>query len=106
MVTCGVCKQTKESKNKWVIKEHTVDNAVMRDFRVCDECATTIIRKIIIEMKKEKDEPVEDTIVLDRTGLVYSLALDKENFLEITLSMDLAKARKVVLGETEEKKDQ
>ena len=105
MMTCGVCKQSKETKNRWVITEHTVDNAVMRDFKVCDECATTLIRKIITEMKKEKDEPVEDTIILDRSGLVYSLALAQDNLLEITLSMDLAKARKVVLGETEEKKD-
>lgn len=104
MVLCGVCKKNKEAKNRWVIHEHAVDNSILREFKLCDDCATSMIRKIIAEMKKEKEEPVESTIVLNRTGLIDSITLGEDNVLEITLSMDLAKARKVVLGETEDSK--
>jgi hypothetical protein len=81
-----------------------VDNTAMREFRTCDDCGTNLIRNIIAEMKKEKDEPVEDTIELGKTGLIKSINLAADNNIEIILSMDLAKARKVVLNETEDKK--
>ncbi len=76
----------------------------MREFKTCDDCGTKLIRNIITEMRKEKDEPIEEVIDLGKTGLVKSINLAGDNNLDIVLSMDLAKARKVVLNETEEKK--
>lgn len=102
MVMCGVCKENKDAKNRWIIHEHAVDNSILREFKLCDNCATSMIRKIMSEMKRKKEEPVESTIVLNRTGLIDSVVLGEDNVLEITLSMDLAKARKVVLDETDE----
>lgn len=103
MVLCGVCKDDREIKNRWVIHEHTVDSSVLRDFKVCDECAASVIRKIVSEMNRSKEKPGKmKSIVLNRIGLIDSITLAEDNVLEITLSMDLAKARKVVLNETEE----
>lgn len=102
MVLCGVCKENKETKNRWIIREHTVDSSVLRDFKVCDDCAASVIRRIVAEMQRDKDESEEiKNIVLNRIGLIDSVTLAEDNILEITLSMDLAKARKVVLDEIE-----
>ncbi|MFH0987232.1 MAG: hypothetical protein V1911_04300 [Candidatus Micrarchaeota archaeon] len=98
MVLCGVCKENKKPKNKWHVKEHSVENQIMRDFILCDECAASLVRKIVKEMKPEH-APEEKTINLTRTELVDSIHLNEENELEINLSMDLAKARKVVMDE-------
>jgi len=96
MVVCGVCKQTKDSRNKWIIHEHAVDNSLMRDFKICDECASSVIRKILKEQGEEAVQPI-----LTKTGLIDSVVLGDDNSLEITLSMDLAKARKLILEQTE-----
>jgi len=98
MVVCGICKQTKDTKNKWVIHEHAVDNSLLRDFKICDECASDVIRKILKE--QEPDGDVTQPI-LTKTGFIDSIVLTEDNCLEITLSMDLAKARKFILEQTE-----
>ena len=86
-----------------MIHEHAVDSSVLRDFKICDDCAASVIRKIVAEMNRGKEKPKEmKSIVLNRIGLIDSVTLAEDNVLEITLSMDLAKARKVVLNETEE----
>ena len=101
MVLCGVCKAKSKPKNRWVIQEHAVDNSILRNFKVCDGCASSLVRKIVAEMNT-KDKTAPDVIDLTRTGLVDSIQLGKDSILEITLSMDLAKARKVVLDLTDE----
>jgi len=103
MVFCGVCKENREVKNRWMIHEHAVDSSVLRDFKICDECAASVIRKIVAEMNRSKEKSEEiKSIVLNRIGLIDSVTLAEDDVLEITLSMDLAKARKIVLNETEE----
>jgi hypothetical protein len=98
MVVCGICKQTKDTRNKWIIHEHAVDNSLLRDFKICDECAAEVVRKILKEQQPDGDvkQPV-----LTKTGLVDSVVLTEDNCLEITLSMDLAKARKLIMEKTE-----
>jgi len=101
MVTCGVCKVNRSVKNRWVVREHTVDNEVMREFKLCDGCATSLIRKLSnkldgIQMEGEK-------VLLTHSNLIHSLALNEQDELEIVLPMDLAKARKLVLEETDER---
>ena len=98
MVFCGVCKQECEAKNNWVIQEHSVDNSLIHNFRVCDSCAASLIRRIVREMKL----PVSDeNVVLNHTGIIGNVVLNSKDELEITLLMDLAKARKVVLENVE-----
>jgi hypothetical protein len=99
MVVCGVCKKTKDTRNKWVIHEHAVDNSLMRDFKMCDECASDVIRRILKEQNPEEELT---RLVLTKSGLVDSITLGEDNCLEITLSMDLAKARKMILDQTED----
>jgi len=98
MVVCGICKQTKDTKNRWVIHEHAVDNSLLRDFKICDECAGEVVRKILREQQPEGDL---SQLILTKTGLVDSVILTDDNCLEITLSMDLAKARKLIIEKTE-----
>ncbi len=98
MVVCGICKQTKDTKNRWVIHEHAIDNSLLRDFKICDQCAGEVVRKILKEQQPESDL---SQLVLTKTGLVDSVTLTEDNCLEITLSMDLAKARKLIMDKTE-----
>ncbi|RLG20646.1 hypothetical protein DRN74_04975 [Candidatus Micrarchaeota archaeon] len=95
MVMCSICKKNKETKVNWIIEEHSVDNSVLHSFRVCDDCAAKLIRKIVSEMKL----PVSsDNLILNYTGLIGDITLNDNNELEVKLLMDLAKARKIVLN--------
>jgi hypothetical protein len=97
MIVCGICKETKDTKNKWAIHEHAVDNSLLRDFKICDQCAGVVIRKII----KEEQGAESTHPILTKSGLIDNIVLGDDNCLEITLSMDLAKARKLILEKTE-----
>jgi len=97
MIVCGICKGTKETKNRWVVHEHAVDNSLLRDFKLCDECAAGVIRKIL----KEEQPGETKSPILTKTALIDNITLGEDNCLDITLSMDLAKARKLVLEQTE-----
>jgi len=99
MTICAICKQNKRITNRWVIQEHAVDNSIMRNFKVCDDCGAELIRSVLRQMSR--DGTVPEKINLSQTGLVNSVHLGQDNVLEITLSMDLAKARKLVLDKTE-----
>lgn len=101
MVVCGICKQNKETKNRWVVHEHAVDDSLLRDFKACDECAGNIIRKLVLETSPDAKQ-----FSVTTTGLVSSIFLNEDNSLEITLSMDLAKARKLILEQTEGKAEE
>ena len=100
MVLCGVCKGNITPKNRWLIEETAVDNSLLRKFSVCDGCATSLVRKIVSEMNT-RDGIAPDHIDLTKTGLIKSIDLAKDDCLEFTISMDLAKARKIVMDCTE-----
>lgn len=100
MVVCGICKESKDSKNRWVIQEHTMDNSVMREFNLCDGCATSVLRKVILEPPKGNGEAPQN-IILTRSELVDDITLLGDGTLEIKMNMDLAKARKAVLDGAE-----
>lgn len=95
MVFCGVCKENRDTRNKWIIREHKVDGSTLRDFKICDTCAAFIVRKLVHELDPEQAKNPQ--LILTRSGLIDSLVLNQDNDLEITLSMDLAKARKMIL---------
>jgi len=98
MMVCGVCKGSKSPKVKWVVKEHSSDNSILRDFKMCDDCAVKVIRKMLTELDPETDH--KSPIILNRSGIMGGLSLTPDDDLEVTLLMDLAKARKAVLEET------
>ena len=83
--------------------EHAADNTMLRNFKICDDCAASVIREVTKELNASGTTiPAEKPdISLTALGLVDTISLAKDNILEITLSMDLAKARKVVLKQTE-----
>ena len=95
MVFCGVCKENKDTRNRWIIREHKVDGSTLRNFKICDACAGSLVRRIVHELDPEQAKNPQ--LVLTRSGLIDSIVLDEDNELEITLSMDLAKARKIIL---------
>ncbi|MBI4214436.1 hypothetical protein HY546_00420 [archaeon] len=94
MVFCGLCKQNRDVRCRWTIKEHAVDNSLLKDFRVCDGCATSLVRKVFRELNPQ--EAANDSIIMSRAGIIDSIILNKDDELEVTISMDVAKARKVV----------
>ena len=101
MVFCGICKQNKDTINKWVIHEHSIDNNIMRDFKICDSCAGSLLRTLSVD--KDEDIPKGTRLNLTRNTLIHELILGEDDNLEIVLSMDLAKARKLVLDQTSQK---
>ena len=101
MMLCGVCKKDMAPKNRWFVEEKAIDNSILRKFKVCDGCGTELVRKITAEMNT-RDKTAPDQIDLTKTGLIRSIELAQDNCLEFTISMDLAKARKVILDRTEQ----
>jgi len=100
MMTCGICKNVKDTKNKWIVREHSVSNEVMREFKLCDGCATSLVRKLSNKLNGTQKEG--EKVILTHNTLIHGLALTEDDDLEIILPMDLAKARKLVLEETGE----
>ncbi|MBS3060014.1 MAG: hypothetical protein J4432_00715 [DPANN group archaeon] len=100
MVFCGVCKETKEVKNRWNINEHSADNNIMRNFKVCDGCAVSLVKRL---SEEERDDSAPDKINMVRSSLIKEFYLAEDGNLELTISMDLAKARKLILEETNTK---
>jgi len=96
---CSICKKNKKPLNEWVIQEHAMDNSLMREFKVCDECGIALVRKIIKEINPKADE--EGDINLMRTGIIDRIMLLKKGNFRIVIKMDLAKARKIVLDATD-----
>lgn len=104
MVFCGICKENRETRNRWIVHEHAVDNSLLRDFRICDTCASFVIKKVLEEMKTNSTEATDTDLI--RSGLIGKIALAEDSGLEITLKMDLAKARKTILDHTDLKAEQ
>lgn len=77
-----------------------MDNSVMRELNLCDGCATSVLRKVILEPAKSPEE-VPQNIILTRSELVDDITLLGDGTLEIKMNMDLSKARKAVLDGAE-----
>lgn len=99
MSVCGICREIKESKNKWTIHEHSCDSSLLREFKICEGCATDVIRKVLKEMNPEKVQ--ENQTILSGTSILDTVILYPDNSVEFVLSMDLAKSRKLVLESAE-----
>lgn len=99
MAVCGICKKNRKPVNRWTIQEKAVDNSILRDFKLCDTCGGDLVRRVLMGMSRDNTLP--DNIHLHKSGLVNSIVLGEDNVLEVTLSMDLAKARKIVLDNLE-----
>lgn len=99
MSVCGICKEMKDSKNKWTIHEHSCDSSLLREFKICEDCATNVIKKVLKEISPEKVQ--ENQTILSGTSILDSVILHPDNSVEFVLSMDLAKSRKLVLESAE-----
>ena len=66
MMTCGICKNVKDAKNKWIVREHSVNNEIMREFKLCDNCATSLIRKLSNKLNGVQKEGER------QSGIAYS----------------------------------
>ncbi len=96
---CSICKKERKPFNEWIIQEHAMDNSLMREFKVCDECGASLVRKIVSEMNPKAE--INGEIELMRTGVVDHVFLLKKGNFRIFITMDLAKARKIVLDATD-----
>ena len=99
MAFCGLCKQTKDPKYNWFIQEMGAD-AQMAKFKVCDECASLLLKGMTKKIMGIRDEqPAPDTITLNKTGIIDEITLSGST-LDITIAMDIGKARRWVEKES------
>lgn len=94
MVFCPLCKDTKDTTYNWSIHEHGADSRV-RKFKICDGCAGTLLRKMtkkVMGLREEHEIP--DPLIISKTGIINEIALMTDDALEITIDLDIGKARR------------
>lgn len=102
MAFCGLCKQTKEPKYNWYIQEMGADSSIAK-FKVCDECATLLLKGMTKKIMGIRDEqPAPDMLPLNKTGVIDEIMLNGST-LDITIAIDIGKARRWVEKESAEK---
>ncbi|MBN3036969.1 MAG: hypothetical protein JW834_00820 [Candidatus Diapherotrites archaeon] len=104
MVFCGLCKEAKEPRYHWMIQEIGA-NSRMGKFRVCDDCASELLRDMLRKVHGIRDgQELPSPISLSKTGIIEEMVLRDDNSLEITVSIDIGKARRIVERSQEEPK--
>ena len=96
MVFCSLCKSTKECRQNWIVNEHGADSTVGK-FKVCDDCASFLLRgmyKKVHGVREDKDLP--DKLKISKTGVITDIVLEQDGCLEMTIGMDISKARRLV----------
>jgi len=102
MVFCGLCKANKETRHNWLIQEMGADSP-MNKFKICDECAGLLMRGMTKKVMGIRDgQPLPTPIVLSKTGVIDEIVLNDDNSLEITIAIDIGKARRWVEKEIED----
>ena len=94
MVFCPLCKDTKATTYNWSIHEHGAV-ARIRKFKICDDCACLLLRKMskkIMGLREEHDIP--NPLIVSKTGVINEIAMASDNSLEITIDLDIGKARR------------
>ena len=105
MVFCGLCKETKEPNQNWFIQEHGADSPVNK-FKICDECAALLMRGMAKKVMGVRDgSPLPDPLIISKTGVIDEIILNGANALDITIAIDIGKARRWVEKELEETRD-
>jgi hypothetical protein len=94
MVFCGLCKEAKEPRHNWSIMEQGAEKT-MGKFRICDDCAAFLLKNMAKKVLGVRDgETVPTPLLLNKTGIIDELALHGDNSLEITIALDISKARR------------
>ncbi len=102
MVFCGLCKKAKEPKQNWFIQEHGADSPVNK-FKICDECAALLMRGMAKKvMGVREGQMLPSPLIISRTGVIDEIILNNENALDITIAIDIGKARRWVEKEIED----
>lgn len=100
MVFCGLCKETKSPKYNWLIQEHGADSPVNK-FKICDECASLLLRGMTKKVMGVRDgEPLPDPLILSKTGVIDEIVMNMDNSLDVTIAIDIGKARRWVEKES------
>lgn len=96
MVFCGLCKQNKDTQHNWFIQEHGADSPVDK-LKICDDCAAFLLRgmtKKVLGIREGQSLP--DPLVVTKTGVIEEIILNTDNSLDITIAIDIGKARRWV----------
>ena len=102
MVYCGLCKDSKDTRQTWVVNENGAEGSVNK-FRICDDCASTLLREMTKKVMGIREEhPLPDPLFLSKTGVVSDIILKDDNSLEMTIAMDISKARRIVNADEDE----
>ncbi|MEM3411753.1 MAG: hypothetical protein QW735_02250 [archaeon] len=102
MVFCALCKQNKDTLNKWTIRDHAVDNSILNELKVCDDCAIDLLKKLYV---KEGEDPKQklSSLNLIRLEIIENIGVSENKALEVTLSMDFAQVRKLISEQLNQK---
>ena len=96
MVYCGLCKEAKDPKYNWFIQEHGANSSVNK-FKICDDCASHLLKGMTKKVMGIRDgHPLPDPLVLSKTGVIEEIVLNGESGLDITIAIDISKARRWV----------
>lgn len=101
MVYCGLCKDAKEPKHNWFIQEHGAE-APVNKFKICDQCAALLLKgmtKKVMGIREGQELP--DPLILSKLGVLDEIVLNEDNTLDITIAIDISKARRWVEKELE-----
>ncbi len=102
MVFCGLCKETKDDSHNWLIQEHGADSPVDK-FKICNECAAFLLRGMTKKvMGVREGQPLPTPLVITKTGVIDEIILNDNNSLDITIAVDIGKARRWVEKEIED----
>ncbi len=69
----------------------------MNKLRICDDCAAILLKGMTKQVMGIRDgQPLPDPLVLSKLGVIDEIVLNKENNLDITIAIDVSKARRWV----------
>jgi len=101
MVYCGLCKQSKETKHNWYIQERGATSTINK-LKICDDCAALLLKGMTKKvMGIREGQPLPNPLVLSKLGVLDEIVLNGENCLDITIAIDISKARRWVEKELE-----
>ncbi len=96
MVFCSLCKNTKDCRQNWIVNEHGADSTV-GTFKICDDCAFFLLKGMYKKVHGIRDESELPTnLEISKTGVIRDIVLQKDGCLEMTIGMDIGKARRII----------
>ena len=101
MVYCALCKQSKETSHNWYIQDRGATSTVSK-LKICDDCAALLLKGMTKQVMGIRDgQPLPNPLVLSKLGVIDEIVLNSANSLDITIAIDVSKARRWVEKEME-----